>query len=100
MNKMNKKNLAMWPADLCAVFAVIGAALGTKPLMPEILESISNDLGNTLPGHQVKITYHSGTSSRQRGRYQILITGPRTKGGWNFKVGELELLSKLAAQNI
>jgi len=68
-------------------------------LVPQMLDAVLQDFGAILPNHKVTISHVSGSEiGRRRGRYSVTIDGPRFTGRWTFASGELECVSREAAE--
>jgi len=92
---MDRNKVEYWPADLQAVFAVVGQSIRDKPLTPETASSIPNTRGSIVEGHRVTINYKSGKRIGPRtGRYVVTIFGPSVNASWQFRPFELEKLSR------
>src|ERR1700722_1474433 len=81
-----------WPADLNAVFAAIGQAMGGGRLNPEVLKRVPTGRGVVVPGHQVRLIHGpKGTAAR----YVIEVDGDRWDcARWFFRSGQLEELAR------
>ena len=87
-----------WPDHLRQVFVAIGVAMRSARLYPEDLATIPQGEGAILPDHAVTVNHVSGSEAKQRkGRYVIMIDGPRFGGRWTFSSGQLERLAGDAA---
>jgi hypothetical protein len=93
------ESLDWWPPHVQVILAAIGQAMGGKRLHPETLRSVPSRFGGILSGHQVTIEHISAKElgRRRKGRYQITVEGPVFGGQWGFRSGELERLSRAAA---
>jgi hypothetical protein len=98
---MDRNKIEYWPADLQAVFAVIGELITDKPLAPGMASSIPNTRGSIVEGHRVTINYVSGKRIGPRtGRYVVTIFGPSVNASWQFRPFELEKLSRSVTKAI
>lgn len=90
-------DLSGWPADLVAVFAVLGAAMAGKRLTPELVNGWAPAWRSAVPAHTVSIR-HGAAGSVDAGHYFISIDGMRWQGAeWRIRSGLLERLCRLAS---
>jgi hypothetical protein len=73
--------------------------MGTKRLALETLKSVATGHGCIVADHHVSVRHVSAKEAEwKRGHYIIFIVGPGVDARWRFRPGELEKLSRAAAQ--
>ena len=95
---MQRRTLILyWPTFLHPIFVELGKAMRGRQLHPIHLENLTIIDDESLSGHRWEIRHVSGADAKPAGnRYIITINGPRIKGQWAFRSGELTALAREA----
>jgi hypothetical protein len=96
--RVKEQSLDTWPDHMRAVFARIGRLMDGKRLRPELLGRLPADSLDIVDGHHVTVSHRSAAElGYKRGRYTVVMTGPRIDGQWHLWPGQMEKLAREAA---
>jgi hypothetical protein len=95
---MERESLVSWPDHMVAVFRAVGRVIKGKQLRPERLDQLAPDNRDIVANHKVTISHvPKAETGEKRGRYDVVITGPRVEGKWRLSPGEMDRLCRKAA---
>jgi hypothetical protein len=89
-----------WPPDVQLVFEAIGKAMAGGRLHPNTLKEVPLELGAVVRDHCIYLRHIPKSATGDKtGRYVLELRGSRWNGvEWRFRSGELERLSRAAAE--